>query len=118
MSYLLDGQEIRRPYTIDEGNSVQVAQNRTLSGAITRDYFGSKKRVWKLEYRNTNKTDYDIINAIYNDYLTTETTQTWQVTETNYTVAEVRVHVDLEERSFNVRGEDYLSDFDLILTEA
>lgn len=117
MSYLLDGSSIRNPYEISERNSTQVAQNRTLSGAITRDYFGSNKRVWILNYRNTKKADYDTIKTIYDSYLSTATAKSWQVTETNYTIAATTVHVDLQERDFTVRGEDYISDFDLILTE-
>lgn len=118
MSYLLSATTIRSPYEITETNSTQVAQNRTLSGAVTRDYFGSNKRVWILNYRNTKKADYDTIKTIYDSYLSTATAKAWQVTETNYTVAATTVHVDLQERSFSVRGEDYISDFDLILTEA
>jgi hypothetical protein len=118
MSYLLDGSQIRNPYEINERNSTQVAQNRTLSGAVTRDYFGSNKRVWVLNYRNTKKADYDTIKTIYDSYLSTNTAKSWQVTETNYTVSATTVHVDLLERDFSVRGSDYLSDFDLILVEA
>jgi hypothetical protein len=61
MSYLLSSTTIRSPLSIDESNSTQVAQNRTLAGTVTRDYFGSNKRVWTLEYRNTKKADYDTI---------------------------------------------------------
>lgn len=117
MSYLLDAQTIRNPYQISERNSTQVAQNRTLSGAITRDYFGSNKRVWILNYRNTKKADYDTIKAIYVSYLADAIAKSWSVTETNYTVSATTVHVDLLDRDFSVRGEDYISDFDLILTE-
>lgn len=118
MSYLLGGSTIRNPFSIRELNSTQVAENRTLSGAVTRDYFGSNKRVWLLDYRNTKKADYDVIKAIYDSYLLTATAKSWQVTETNYTVSLTTVHVDLFERDFSVRGEDYISDFDLILKEA
>lgn len=118
MSYILDGSNIRNPFEISEHNSTQVAQNRTLSGAVTRDYFGSNKRVWVLNYRNTKKADYDTIKAIYDSYLSNAVAKSWQVTETNYTVGATTVHVDLLERDFSVRGEDYISDFDLVLTEA
>lgn len=100
MSYLLDASAIRRPTSIEETNSTQVAQQRTLSGAVSRDYFGSNKKAWVLEYENVNKTDYDAINTIYQTYLSTGTVRTWQVTETNYAVAQVNVHVDLLVRSF------------------
>lgn len=118
MPYVLAGSTIRRPMNMEVENDTQTAQNRTLGGAITRDMFGSNKRVWTLEYSNTTKTDFDVINAIYSTYLSTATAQTWQVTETNYSVSATTVHVDLKVRSFNVGGEDYISEFSLILTEA
>lgn len=118
MSFKLDSQTIRAPYEFSEGNSTQYAQTRTLDGSVNRDYFGSNKKVWTLSYKNTKKTDYDTIKAIYDSYLTTGNAKTWEVTETNYTVSATTVHVDLVERGFSIRGEDYLSDFTLTLTEA
>lgn len=118
MAYLLDSVAIPRPTSGDERNSTQFAQQRTLGGRIARDYFGSNKRVWMYEYRDKLKADYDTINTIYQSYLSTGTAKSWQVTETNYTVSATTVHVDLLEREFSVRGETYLSNFDLILTEA
>lgn len=118
MGYLLDGQTIRAPYDLREENSTQVAQNRTLNGDINRDYFGTNKRRWILTYRNTKKADYDTIKAIHSSYLSTGTTKTFEVTETNYDVDSVSCHVDIEERVFTVRGESYISDFTLVLTEA
>lgn len=118
MSFLLDATTIRKPQTMTERNSTQVAQHRTLAGSVTRDYFGSNKRVWVLQYRNTKKADYDTIKTIYQSYLSSGTAQAWQVTETNYTISATTVHIDLVERDFSVGGTDYISDFDLILTEA
>lgn len=118
MAYLLDGTEIRRPTSIREENSTQLAQHRTLDGSIKRDYMGSNKREWILEYDVVKKSDYDTINAIYDSHLDTASTKTWQVTETNYTVAQTNVHIDLKVRDFTVKGTDYLSSFTLILTEA
>ena len=118
MSFVLAGTSIKGPQTITEGNNTQMAQNRTLSGSVTRDYFGSNKRVWELEYKNVNTTAFGIIKAIYTTYITTGTTQTWAITETNYTVTSTLVHVDIQQRGFSVRGSSYISDFSLILTEA
>ena len=118
MSYILSGSTLRSPQSIDEGNSTQVAQVRVLSGNIGRDYFGSNKRIWKLQYDTTKKVDYDVIKTIYDAYLATATAVTWQSTEANYTIAQTSVHVDLQERGFSISGEDYLSSFTLILTEA
>lgn len=118
MAYVLAGSPIRAPQSMTETNSTQVAENRTLSGAVTRDHFGSNKRVWTLEYRNTKKTDYDTIKTIYTTYLTSTSTQTWEVTETNYSISQTSVHIDLLDRGFSVGGEDYLSNFTLVLKEA
>lgn len=118
MSYLLQGTTIKAPNELIEENSTQFAQQRTLSGAVGRDYFGSNKKVWKLAYRNVQKTDYDTINSIYQTYLSNGSVRTWQVTETNYTIASTNVHVDLVQRGFSTGGTSYISDFDLILVGA
>jgi hypothetical protein len=118
MSYVLASTSIKPPKNINEANSTQFAVQRVLTGAIGRQYFGSNKRVWTLNYENTNKNDYDIIRAIYNDYLNTGNLKSWQVTETNYSISATYVHVDLTGRDFKVGGTDYISDFTLTLTEA
>lgn len=118
MSYILNSQTIRNPHTFSEANSTQVAQNRTLGGAVTRDFYGTNKRVWVLNYENTKVSDFNTLNTIYQSYLTSGTAQSWQVTETNYTVSATTVHVDLLQRGFTIRGSDYLSSFTLTLTEA
>lgn len=116
--YILNGTSIRPPTSFDESNSTQMAQQRTLSGAINRDFFGSNKRVWTLNYENAQLSEFTTINTLYTNYLATANAISWQVTETNYTVASTNVHVDLQQRAFRVRGSDYLSNFSLILTEA
>ena len=118
MAYVLSGSNIRRPTSLEVSNSTQLAENRTLQGDVTRDFFGDNKRVWVLNYRNTNSSDFTTINNIYTTYLSSGTLVTWQITETNYTVASTNVHVDLVQRGFSVKGTDYLSDFDLVLKEA
>lgn len=118
MSYVLNSVSIRAPHRMNVGNSTQFAQVRTLDGSINRDFFGSNKRVWKLEYNNTKKADFDTINAIYLAYLADNTAKTWEITETNYAVSETNVHIDIQERGFSYSGTDYLSDFTVTLIEA
>lgn len=103
---------------MEEKNQTQYAQQKALSGAVGRDYFGSNKRIWTLEYENTKKAAYDTIKTIYDSYLSTGTAKSWEVTETNYAVSATTVHVDLQVRKFTMSGTDYISDFTLILTEA
>lgn len=117
MSYVLNGSDIKSPNSLDVSNSTQYAQQRVFNGGIARDYFGNNKRVWKLSYDTVQKTYFDVIDSIYQSYLSTGTPVSFEITETNNTVAETTVHVDLQQRSFTVGGEDYLSSFTLILTE-
>jgi hypothetical protein len=117
MSYTLDGTTLRSPQEIEETNSTQYAQQRTLDGSINRDYFGSNKKRWVLRYHNTKKADFDTINTIYAAYLATGTTKAFASSETNYTISSTNCHIDLTQRGFRYSGIDYLSDFDLILTE-
>lgn len=118
MAYTLAGSSIRPPTSFDEANSTQLAQQRTLSGAVNRDFFGSNKRIWTLNYENVQITEFNTIKTIYTNYLSTGSAVTWVVDETNYTVSSTTVHVDLLQRQFKVRGSDYLSNFTLTLTEA
>lgn len=118
MPYLLAATPIKAPNEMNESNSTQMAQHRVLAGDVGRDYFGSNKRVWILKYSNVQKADFDVIDGIYDTYLSTGTVVAWQSTETNYTIAATTVHVDLQEREFSVAGASYLSSFTLVLTEA
>jgi hypothetical protein len=118
MSMTLNGTTIRQPNEMVEDNSTQVTENRTLNGAVNRDYFGSRKRKWTLTYSNITKDEYDTINTIYLAHLASGTAVPFISTETNYTVSSTNVHVDLLTRGFRVKGVNYLSDFELILTEA
>ena len=117
MAYLLSGSEIRAPHQLSESNATLMVQNKALNGTVNRDYMGSNKRVWELEYNNVMPTDYNTIKTIYDTYLSTNTAVTWEVTEANYTVSSTTVHVTLDERGFKVRGNDYISDFKLTLVE-
>lgn len=118
MSYVLSGTTIKAPQGINETNNTQVSQIRTLGGNITRDYFGSNKRQWVMSYKTINNTDFTTINTIYQTYLSTGTTVSWVISETNYTVSSTLVHIDIAQRSFGTLGIDYLSEFTLTLTEA
>jgi hypothetical protein len=120
MSYILSGTTIRKPNSTNESNSTQYAENRTLSGNVNRDYFGSNKNVLTLQYNNVNYSDWSTINTIYQSYLTTKTAKTFQITDTNYNGAfstSKNVHVDLLTRDFKIPGSTYLSDFVLVLKE-
>jgi hypothetical protein len=117
MPYLLNGVTIKRPATMEESRSKQFAQHRMLEGSVCRDYFGSLKRSWTLKYNKVDPTDYNLILAQYNNYLDTCTTQSWEVTETNYPVSLTYVHVDFNKRGFKIPGSTYISGVELVLTE-
>lgn len=117
MSYLLDATTIRRPMNIEELTVDQYAQQKALSGAVGRDYFGSTKRIWALDYVNTQPIEYQTIKTIVDDYKSTGTAKNFESTESNYLIASTDCHLDLTKRNFSVGGTDYISDFTLIITE-
>ena len=121
MGFILAGTEIRRPTQLNERKIERFSQVQTLDGRIHRDYYNSlvgTKRIWTLSFQNASASEYAAILAIYETYKNTDTVQTWEITETNYTVDQTNVHIDLIERQFSTPGSDYISSFQLILTEA
>lgn len=116
--YTLNGTQIKAPKLMQENNNTQYAANRTLSGNNTRDYFGSNKRVWTLQFSNLTATDYATINTLYQTYLANESPMAFVVSEGNYVVTSTNVHIDFPDRTFSIGGTTYLSDCTLILTEA
>lgn len=116
--YLLDSTQIRSPKNLDEQTVDQYAQQKTLSGAVARDYFGSTKRIWTLDYTDTQGSEYQTIKTIVDAYKSTNTLKSFESTETNYTISSTLCHLDLTRRRFSVGGTDYISDFTLIITEA
>lgn len=118
MSYLLDGAAIRAPHNIEELTDDIFVQHTTLDNTRSRDYMGTTKRRWALDYINTKPSDYDTIKTIWDSYKANAQAKTFQSTETNYTIASTNVHIDLTQRTFSVGGDTYISDFTLVLTEA
>lgn len=120
MSWLLNSTSIRKPNSMNESNSTQVAQNRTLGGNINRDYFGNNKNVFTLVYNNVNATDWAVINTIYQAFLLDGTARSFQITDINYNGAATtsrNCHLDLLTRDYNIPGSTFLTDFVLVLTE-
>jgi hypothetical protein len=118
MAYILDSTTIRNPMNIEEETIDQFAQQKTLNGTVGRDFFGSTKHIWVLDYVNAKPADYTTIKNIVDAYKASVTTKTFESTETNYTIASTRCHLDLVRRRFSVGGTSYISDFTLVLTEA
>lgn len=118
IAYYLSGNSIPGPQSMEETNSTLYAQVQVLEGSINRDYFGDNKRMWILHYKNTKPSVYDQLRGLYSSYLSTNSALDWEVTGENYQVEATSVHVDLPSRSFSPSASHYISDFDLILTEA
>lgn len=116
MAYLLGGVAIKRPTSMNWTRTSQYAQNKTLDGSVTRDYFGDDKNIWVLQYRNVSNSDYSAILARYDDYIANGV-RYFDSTGEAISIGTL-VHVSVDTRSFNVGGTDYLGDFSLILTEA
>lgn len=116
--YSIGGQKIKAPQQMKEGRVEQYAQQKALDGSVNRDYFSSRegtKRIWTLTYYNILPAAYNVIDAVYTIYKLTDTTQAFVVSDLSISTD---VHMDLVDRDFSVSGNDYLSSFTLVLTEA
>jgi len=112
MAYLLDGTTIKRPNSIKREPIEVAADHITISGKTKRDITARKYR-YILSYKNISKTDADTLVTIYNQ----KAVVTFQSTEANFPVSLRNVHVDIGDRDYLYPGSDYLSTFNLILTE-
>lgn len=117
MGYTLNATSIKSPKNMRVDNSTQYAENRTLGGSVGRDYFGSNKQIWVLDYENLNSTDFATIQTLYQLYLSNHSPLAFVISEGVYT-ATASVHVDLLTRSFGIPGSSYLSTTTLTLKEA
>jgi len=130
MAYLLDETIIKRPSNIRKEPIEVAADHITISGKTKRDItarkyryilsYGKTKRDitarkyrYILSYKNISKTDADTLVTIYNQ----KAVVTFQSTEANFPVSLRNVHVDIGDRDYLYPGSDYLSTFNLILTE-
>lgn len=116
--YILENVAIKSPTTMVEEKIRTAVYRRALSGRVVADEFNSGKRIWTLHYENMQKSDFDAINNLYQSYLQDEDPMDFQIFEDNYPVAQTEVHLDLNEREFSTAGSGYLSEFNLVLTEA
>jgi hypothetical protein len=111
MAYILNGTTIKNPVDFKRDLFEVSGVQTTLNGRTVKD-LRSRKEVYTLEFQHLSSAERNAILAIYD----LQTTVSFQVTETNLTIAETQVHMDIPGREY-LKGGDYLESFTLILTE-
>jgi hypothetical protein len=84
----------------------------TLDGTTKKDII-SRKEQFVLEYTLLTQAEVASILGEYN----LQTTRNLAINETNLTVSTTPVHIEIEERQYNTKGNEYREDLTLVLTE-
>lgn len=112
MAYLLNGTTLPNPQKFQR-LPVEISRKlNMLNGATKKDIVGRKEQ-YILSYQLLTQAQMATINSIYN--LNSEVT--FQVTETNLTIEQTTVHMEISSRTYRVMGSSYLEDVTLVLTE-
>lgn len=111
MAYVLDGTTLKAPTDFSRETIETSASNNSIEGRTTKDIMNRKYR-YVLVYNWLSASERNDIITIYDK----EACVTFEVTETNLTISETEVHVDIPRRNYH-KGADYRENFTLILTE-
>ena len=111
MSYLLNGIAIKTPTSFRRSLVEVEKSNTVLNGKKKRDFI-RQKYSYTLDIQNLTQTQYSQIISI----VQTKTIATFEVTETNLTIASVSVWVYIDGEDF-VKGGQYRENLTLIIEE-
>ena len=111
MSYTLDSQTLPRPFRM-ERMPIQIMKSvTTFSGASRRDYVRQKYK-YILEFKMLTQSQVTTIVNIYNSKQAVD----FSISEDNLTV-DTSVFVDIGNRQYNTKGNQYREDLILYLEE-
>lgn len=112
MAYTLGSITLPRPKSFRRETIEQSSTIRTLNNATKKDITGRKEQ-YILTFTKLSQA---LINSILGEY-NLQTTRTFEVNETNLTIAATTVHIYLPDRQYNTPGNEYREDITLILEE-
>lgn len=112
MSWTLGGTTLPDPKGIyRERKKIQTA-HQTLVGTLKKDKT-ALKNIYYLTYEHLPQSTVSSLLSLAD----ADETAAFAVTETNYTIPSVDVHVTIPNRNYNMKGGEFREDFVLILEE-
>ena len=112
MAYILGGLTLPNPKRFSRQFIEASALNLTALGKTTKNVINRKER-FTLVYQYLTQAQ---VNSILSEY-ELEIVRTFQVTETNLTIAATDVLIDVNSRDYPPSGTEYGEHLTLILTE-
>lgn len=112
MPYLLDSNQIKSPHSAQRTFLEVSRQNTTLTG-ITKKQTLNRKEKYTLHYDYLSLEDAAHFMSLYEN----QEVITFEVTDSNFTVAPVDVLIDIGDRNYPPVGDKYREAFDVVLTE-
>lgn len=112
MSYILDGLTLPQPKGFTR-KQIETGKTLQLLDGTTKKDITNRKEQYVLLFQKLTQAEIALILTKYNLL----TTLSFQVTETNLTIAATTVHMELLSRKYLTKGNEYREDITLILTE-
>lgn len=113
MSYKLDSTTLKSPSGFSRRQIETGVSNLTINGKVKRSVENRREEFY-LEYKYLTQTEVSTILSIWNK----EEIVSFEVNETNLSIGPTNVHVFIDERNYNTRGNEYREDLVLRLVEA
>lgn len=112
MSYILGSTTLPNPIAFIR-RPVETSSVVTSINGITKKDITNRKEQFVLVFEMLTQTEVGEIIAEYNDL----TVKNFEVDETNLTISATPVHIEISDREYNTKGNEYREDLTLTLTE-
>lgn len=112
MSYTLGSITLPNPKGFQRRLIETGASINTLNGRTKKD-ITNRKEQFILNYEMLSQAN---VTAILGEY-DLQTVRNFSVNETNLTINSTPVHIEISERQYNTKGNEYREDLTLVLTE-
>lgn len=112
MAYLLGGNTLPNPVGFRRETIEQSTTNQLLNGTTKKDIINRKEK-YTLNFKNLTQAQAAVILSEYD----LQTVRNFEVTENNLIINATSVHIDIDRREYNNKGNDYREDLTVVLTE-
>lgn len=112
MSYILNGLTLPQPKSFKRSFIEMAQSNLTITGTTTRK-ISHRKEIFTLKFQHLTQSQVNSLLSLYqlDDILTFEST------ESNLTIAQTDVLLDLPDRKYPMSAKEWREDITIILTE-
>jgi len=112
MAFILNGITLPTPKGFSR-SPVSIEKDVTTMSGMTKRDFVRQKYKYEINYTMLTQAEVATLMNLY----TTKSTLPFSVTETNLSIAQIDVLMNITNRKYNTPGGEYREDFNIILIE-